>query len=86
MRKFRPSTALLIAAATGILLIGSGALEIDVNWRDGTARALDLFGSEEEGKPAAPAAEPFWSEGGGGPAVAPPGGAPNSFADLAERT
>jgi serine protease Do len=86
MRKFRPSTALLIVAATGILLIGSGALEIDVNWRDGTARALDLFGSEKEGQPAAPAAEPFWSEGGGGPAVAAPGGAPGSFADLAERT
>jgi serine protease Do len=88
MRKFRPSTAFLIVAAAGILLLGSGALEVDVNWRDGTARALDLFGSDEPGKaqPGTPPGEPFWSEGRGEPAVAAPGGAPSSFADLAERT
>ena len=45
MRKLRPSTALLIAAAAGILVIGSGVPEVQFSWRDGTARALDLFGS-----------------------------------------
>jgi serine protease Do len=86
MRKFRWSTAFLIAAAAGILLIGSGVLEIDVNWRDGAAaRALNLFGSGETEKKAAPA-EPFWTEGKVSPPVSAPEGAPSSFADLAERT
>jgi serine protease Do len=84
MSKLRPSTAFLIAAAAGILLLGSGVLEIDLDWRPDTAQALDLFGGEEE-KKAAPA-EPFWSEGKGEAAAQPPGGAPGSFADLAERT
>jgi serine protease Do len=85
MRKFRPSTVFLIAVAAGILLLGSGVLEVDVNWRDGTARALDLFGSDEVEQKAAPA-EPFWTEGQGAPPAPAPGGAPSSFADLAERT
>jgi serine protease Do len=87
MRKLRPATALMIAAAAGILLIGSGVLDVQLSWRDASAaRALDLFGSGDEAQKAAPA-EPFWSEGTGAspPAVAP-GGAPPSFADLAERT
>jgi serine protease Do len=85
MRKVRWSTAFLIAAALGILLIGSGVLEIDVNWKEGTARALDLFGSGEAEKKAAPG-EPFWTEGKAAPPVSAPEGAPLSFADLAERT
>jgi serine protease Do len=91
MRKFRPSSVFLIAVAVGILLLGSGALEVDVNWREGTARALDLFGkSDGSGGTAeqrAAAAEPFWTEGHGNPPPATaPNGAPSSFADLAERT
>ena len=84
MRKLRWSTALLIAAAAGILLLGSGVLEVDFHWRDGTARALDLFGTEKDKAPEA--AAPFWREGNGGPEAAAPQGAPGSFADLAERT
>jgi serine protease Do len=83
MRKFRASTALLIAAAAGILLIGSGVLEVHVNWRDGKATALNLFGSGGSEKQAAPA-EPFWKEGDAPPVSMP--GAPPSFAELAERT
>lgn len=86
MRKFRPSTVFLIATAAGILLLGSGLLEVDLNWRDGTARALDLFGAGEKVEKDQQAAEPFWVEGPGNPPVAAPGGAPPSFADLAERT
>jgi serine protease Do len=85
MSKLRPSTAFLIAAAAGILLLGSGVLEVDLNFRPHTAQALDLFGGKESETKAAPA-EPFWSEGKGGVAAQPPGGAPGSFADLAERT
>ena len=44
MRKFWSSTVLLIAAAAGILLIGSGVLEIKVSGRDRVAGAIDLFG------------------------------------------
>ena len=87
MRKLRPSTAFLIAAAAGILLIGSGVLEVNFSWRDGTARALNLFGSDKEPEQKAAPAEPFWSEGKGTQApAAVPQGAPSSFADLAERT
>jgi serine protease Do len=87
MRILRSGTALLIAAAAGILLLGSGVLEVDFHWRDGAARAIDLFGSGEkdEAVEAAPA-EPFWREGTGTQPAPAPAGVPGSFADLAERT
>jgi serine protease Do len=86
MRTLRSGTALLIAAAAGILLLGSGVLEVDFHWRDGTARALDLFGSSQQEGPEAAPAEPFWREGSRSAPAAAPQGAPASFADLAERT
>ena len=84
MRSIRPATALLVVAAAGILLLGSGALDVQVAFRDGTARAIDLFGDDEESTPAP--AEPFWTSGSGNVAATPPGGAPPSFADLAEKS
>jgi serine protease Do len=77
-------TAVLIPAAAVALLLGSGALQIDFHWREGAARALDLFGKESGGKAAA--AEPFWRESERASPSPPPQGAPASFADLAERT
>jgi serine protease Do len=88
MRTLRSGTTFLILAAAGILLLGSGVLEVDFHWRDGAARAIDLFGGDSAKQgPEAAAAEPFWREGTAGTAAsAPPQGAPGSFADLAERT
>jgi serine protease Do len=85
----RFGTFVLLAAIAGALAVVSGVLDVQVDWRwsDNDARAIDLFGSEEEeaAQPEAPAT-PFWSEQ---PAAAPPAapspGAPVSFADLAER-
>ena len=83
MRRLRPATALLVAAAAGILLLGSGALDIQVAFRDGAARAIDLFGDDE---PSDTSAEPFWTSTGNLPQASSPHGAPPSFADLAEQT
>ena len=84
MRRIRPATALLVTAAAGILLLGSGALDIQVAFRDGTARAIDLFGDDDE--PTETPTEPFWASGGSPAQATAPGGAPPSFADLAEKT
>jgi serine protease Do len=65
------------------LLVASGVVDIRVSVRDRVAGAIDLFGEEEQ--PPAAAAEPFWEEGGAQRPAVPPGGAPGSFADLAER-
>ena len=78
MRKVRPGTALLMASALGIALLGSGVLDLDVRWRDGAANARSLFGGEDE---PGESAEPFWS---GPTRDLPAPDAPRSFADLAE--
>jgi serine protease Do len=65
------------------LLVASGVVDVRVSVRDRVAGAIDLFGEEEQ--PPAAAADPFWKEGGAERPAAPPGGAPGSFADLAER-
>ena len=73
-----------IAAAAAVTMLALGMLDarIDIEFGAGEAEAIDLFGSEEEKEKAA---EPFWKESTGGREVAPPAGAPASFADLAER-
>ncbi len=65
------------------LLIASGLVDVRVSVRDRVAGAIELFGGAEQ--PPAAAAEPFWKEGGSERPATPPGGAPSSFADLAER-
>ena len=66
------------------LLVASGLVDVRVSVRDRVAGAIDLFGDKEQ--PPAAAAEPFWQERSGEQKAAlPPGGAPGSFADLAER-
>jgi serine protease Do len=64
------------------LLVASGVVDVRVSVKDRVAGAIDLF--EKEQPPAAPA-EPFWKEGGAERPATPPGGAPGTFADLAER-
>jgi serine protease Do len=83
MKRIRPATALLVAAAAGILLLGSGALDVQVALRDGAARA-GLFGDDDEATETPPA-EPFWQTGEGAAPATPPGGVPTSFADLTEK-
>jgi serine protease Do len=84
MKSFARVLFLLCAAVAA--LAATGALDIDVHWRDNVAEAIDLFGDQEEAgsPPAAPAAEGFWKDGSGTPAVVPVG-VPNTFADLSER-
>jgi len=84
MKRIRPATALLMFAAAGILLLGSGALDVQVAVRDGAARAIDLFGDDDE-PTSAEAAEPFWASSGNPAEASAPAGAPASFADLTEK-
>jgi serine protease Do len=78
-------TLSLLIGTGFVLALASGALDVRVDWqwKDGTARAIDLFGDEEQDTPAE--AKPFWREHGGAEPATPPMGAPPSFADLAER-
>jgi len=73
----------LLALVAVVALVASGVLEIHVNWRGNTARAIDLFGGDDEGKQVS-TAEPFWNEGTGAESMVPRG-VPAGFADLAER-
>ena len=72
---------LLVALVVGGL-VASPLVEVRFSFRDNVASAIDLFGDEEE--TAAVSSEQFWSEGGGPRLGAPAGGAPMSFADLAD--
>jgi serine protease Do len=54
-------------------------------WRGNQAIAVDWFGSEQEGAAAKPEAAPFWETLSPAPEALAPQGAPQSFADLAER-
>jgi serine protease Do len=71
----------LLGLGAFFLLVASGALDVELRWRDNAARAIDLFGAEEE---PARAEKPFWKEDGAGEPMVPRG-VPASFADLAER-
>src|SRR5262245_58539670 len=78
---------LVVLGAALTALVVTGAVDVDVHWRDGVARAIDLFGSEEPPKDVAANdanAGTFWTDGTTAQPVAPVG-VPNTFADLAER-
>ena len=78
-------TTLVAAAALAAALVLSGALDVDVRWRDNAAGAIDLFGrSKEEAKETPPRGDAFWSEPRSDEPLAeiPP---QDSFAKLAER-
>ena len=87
MKRGRLATVVLLASAAVIALVASGILDVRIQIGSRDANAIDLFGSEEEEQQEekAKAAEPFWKESSAGAEVAPPAGAPASFADLAER-
>ena len=90
MKVRRFGTILVLLVAAGLLLIASGVLDVRVAWRGNQAVAVDWFGSKPEANDrdaAAPqvAASPFWESGSGTPEALAPQGAPQSFADLAER-
>ncbi len=86
MRILRALKLAALAALALALMIWSGVIDVQIGVRDNVARAIDLFGEKEQPKPETSAAtEGFWQEGAGTSAVAPPAGAPGSFADLAER-
>ncbi|NNL68106.1 MAG: DegQ family serine endoprotease [Myxococcales bacterium] len=81
---------LLFIAATLILLVASGVIDVDVIFRDNSAEAIDLQGAidalrgETETPEATTPAEPFWAEQASAPV--PIGfGVPTNFADLAEQ-
>jgi serine protease Do len=82
MKSARIGTVLLYAAAVVILLVGSGVLEIHIEWRDNVAQALDLFGGDEDETQAATSGESFWKENGEAEPAIP--GIATGFADLAE--
>jgi len=84
---------LLFAAATLVLLVASGVVDVDVNLRDQAAEAIDLSetldalrGQKKSETPdSAEAAEPFWSERPPLSAGSADLGVPTNFADLAEQ-
>ena len=78
-------TVLVLLLAAGVLLIASGALDVRLVWRGNEALAVDWFGSKSETPAAQPAPAPFWKTQPPTPEVQAPQGAPQSFADLAER-
>jgi serine protease Do len=85
MKTGRIGKLLLYTAAAIILLVGGGVLDVRVDWRDGGAKALDLFGKGDDDD-AVNQGEVFWNENGSGPETGPPEGLTSGFADLAERT
>ncbi|MBW2542476.1 MAG: DegQ family serine endoprotease [Deltaproteobacteria bacterium] len=82
MKALRVSTALVCTTAIAFLIASYVGLDIQLSWRSNDARAIDLFGKDDEAKAAG---EPFWKENGGQEPIIPEG-VPASFADLAERT
>ena len=75
---------LLVGGAVVALLISSGLLEIQFNWRSNMAEAIDLFNRDTE-KPSSQTGAPFWEEGNN---TTPPVASNlpvQSFAELAER-
>jgi serine protease Do len=84
MKTGRIGRLLLYTAAAVILLAGVGVFDIRVDWRDNGAKALDLFGNDDDEAAAKPG-EAFWQENGSGPEAGPPEGLTSGFADLAEQ-
>ncbi len=75
---------LLIGGAAVGLLLASGVVDVHVSLRDNVAEAVDLFADDEK-ESVSPTSPALWQEGSKLTPVSPPGGAPASFADLAER-
>jgi serine protease Do len=71
-------------AALGLLFFEKGLPEVELRWPGSAATAEALQGAE--GAATQVAALPFWAEKNGGESVPAPGGAPGSFADLAEKS
>ncbi len=71
-------------ALAAVLLVASGVIDVRVDFRDNVAKAVGLL-EDETGAKATPVAAPFWRDGSGQPPAEAPRGAPQSFADLAER-
>jgi serine protease Do len=84
MKSFARVLVVLGAALTALVV--TGAVDVDVRWRNGVATAIDLFGSDETPKDvaASDATDAFWTDGAAGQPITPVG-VPNTFADLAER-
>ncbi len=83
MRRF--AAILVIALASILVLVVSGVIDLQVEWRGNAARAIDLFGGDEKQESAQPVdAEPFWDEPSS-PKPVVPQGISTGFADLAER-
>ena len=86
MHRSRVFQTFLLIAVVGGLLMASPWVDVHVSYRDNVANAIDLFGSDDdEDETPAVSAEPIWTDGDGKALAAPPGGAPMTFADLAER-
>jgi serine protease Do len=77
----RFASSLLLATLALLVLVASGALDVRINWRGSSAKAIALFGTGEKQQPEA---DPFWQEGPGQAPIAVQG-VPPSFADLAQR-
>ena len=71
-------------ALAALVLVAIGGIDDRVGFKDNVANAAGLLENEKAAK-TKPAAAPFWREGGGIPEADAPRGAPQSFADLAER-
>jgi serine protease Do len=80
-------TFLVLLVAAGLLLVASGVLDVRIGWRGNQAVAVDWFGKPEKESPVSeePPAVPFWKAQSGDAEALAPQGAPQSFADLAER-
>ncbi len=75
---------ILFGGAAVALILASGVVDVRVSIRDSVARAVDALGGPRSGNETPNLASPaLWKEGSN-PATAPPGGAPGSFADLAQ--
>jgi len=81
----RPIILLLALAAALLLAIASPWLDVRISFRENVANAIGLFGGGEKARGHSGDGAVFWTEGSPAPPVAPPAGAPASFADLAER-
>src|SRR5262245_6826499 len=82
----RFASALLAVGVVAAALVVSGRLEVDLHWRGGAAKAIDLFGSKsEEAEKSSTEGGSFWKENGGASQPIVPQGVPGSFADLAEQ-
>jgi serine protease Do len=80
----RVASALLFATLGIAALVVTDRVDGDLRWREGTARAIDLFGTKEAEASEKPGQGRFWKEDGEAQPIVPQG-VPGSFADLAER-